>query len=72
MKCQVCNKNGETRLGVCFDCAEAESIIADGSDMHDNKIKDGHISSMDKLKWLVANGWQKSEKTDIKPQNTAL
>lgn len=33
-RCKICKKIQDTRLGVCFDCAECESIIVDGTDMH--------------------------------------
>lgn len=38
MECKVCKRTIETRLGVCFDCAEAESIIKEGLDMYDKGI----------------------------------
>jgi hypothetical protein len=40
MKCKCCNREEkELRFGVCFDCANAESIIAEGVDMWDNEIQ---------------------------------
>jgi hypothetical protein len=38
-ECRVCEEDRELRLGVCFDCAEFESLIADGTDMRDNPVK---------------------------------
>ena len=38
MKCKCCNREKELRLGVCFDCANAESIIVEGVDMWDNEV----------------------------------
>lgn len=39
MKCKCCNREKELRLGFCFDCASAESIIKDGNDMYDKPIE---------------------------------
>jgi len=62
MNCKVCNQQVETRLGVCFSCAEAESIIADGTDMYDQTPMGQDVpatTAMDKLKFLVEKGWKK-------------
>ena len=53
--CTVCGGNKETRMGVCWECAEAESIIADGTDMYD---KGNAKTAMEKLKMLIARGWK--------------
>ena len=46
MKCRFCNRkilsNNAVRLGVCFMCAEIESIIIDGEDMNMPFIKNGY------------------------------
>ena len=39
MKCKCCNRDKELRLGVCFDCADAESIIVEGVDMYNKEVK---------------------------------
>ena len=39
MKCKICGEEVKLRLGVCFTCADFESIIEDGTDMHDEPIK---------------------------------
>lgn len=39
MKCKCCNREKDLRFDICFDCADAESIIVEGVDMWDNKIK---------------------------------
>ena len=62
MKCNTCKKEksaNDMRLGVCWDCAEAESIIEDGSDMDDKYMFDDlpPISAMQKLKYLIEKGW---------------
>ena len=36
--CKCCGRNLDSRLGICFDCANAESIIIDGVDMYDTEI----------------------------------
>jgi ribosome-binding protein aMBF1 (putative translation factor) len=54
MKCEICGTivglNG-CRMGVCFDCAEAESVIADGTDMRDNKVAE---TPKEKLKYILS------------------
>lgn len=59
MPCLVCNKKKELREGVCFDCAEAENIIADGTDMYDKTIESipGYSVHLTKLKFLISKGW---------------
>jgi hypothetical protein len=54
-KCKICGKeSGDTRLGVCWECAEAESIIDSGKDMYD---KGDAKTAMQKLKMLIQYGW---------------
>jgi hypothetical protein len=60
MKCKICGKEKELRLEVCFDCADAESIIAEGLDMFDKGIngKDEPANTaMEKVQLLIAKGW---------------
>lgn len=58
MECKVCGYKGELRFGVCWYCAEAESIIADGTDMNDNGIGDRPArTSLEKVKLLLAHSW---------------
>lgn len=33
--CKCCGRNLDLRLGFCFDCVEAESLLVDGTDMYD-------------------------------------
>jgi predicted ATP-dependent serine protease len=61
-ECKCCGKKKELRIGVCWDCAEAESIIDDGTDMRDNgTVIDGERrpakTAMEKLKLLIERGW---------------
>ena len=62
MKCKCCNKEkgGDLIFGFCFDCAEAESIIADGVDMYDEKLpkEEGFSRHMMKVKDLIRKGWK--------------
>ncbi len=55
MECKCCERNIETRLGICFDCANCESVINDGTDMFDGEIEniDGYTLSMAKLKYVL-------------------
>lgn len=65
MECKFCGKVADTRLGGCFQCAEAESIIADGTDMYDRGINGEENnpakSAGQKLKLLIDKGWVKVE-----------
>ena len=66
MECSICKKNKDLKLGVCFDCANAESIIAEGLDMWGrgiDKKEDPAKTSMDKLKLLIQKGWRYSPQT---------
>lgn len=61
MNCKICNNeasNNDLRLGVCWECAEAESIIGEGLDM-DDKGYNGPPADypMDKLRFLIQKGW---------------
>lgn len=63
MECKICNKTKDTRMGVCFQCAEAESIISDGKDMYEKGIDGGDepaVTPMQKLKLLISKGWGKN------------
>jgi len=48
--CRICNEGGDTRLGVCWNCAEAESVIKDGLDMYDKEVAK---TPMEKLKFIL-------------------
>ena len=54
-QCKCCEREKELRLGYCFDCANAESVIVEGMDMYDNEItkEEGMPMSMSKLKWVL-------------------
>ena len=62
MECKICNqKNKELRIGVCFDCAEAETIISEGLDMYDKGLDDKDEPAktpMQKLQFLIQKGWK--------------
>jgi len=53
--CKCCEQPKDLRLGVCFDCADAESVIADGVDMWDEEIPklDGMSIHLSKLKYIL-------------------
>lgn len=38
MSCRVCGDDKEKRFGVCFDCANFESLIHEKLDMYDKPI----------------------------------
>ena len=55
MKCICCGREQELRVGACWDCAEAESVIEYGIDMRDvatPKIE-GLSTSMSKLQYIL-------------------
>ena len=69
MNCNVCGKDRETRLGACWHCAEAESILSEGLDMYDkgpNGDDSPASSPMEKLKYLISKGWCYSAKNKNK------
>jgi len=54
-KCKCCNRKEDLRMGFCFDCAECESVIADGLDMYDNEIQkqEGMSTAMSRLQYIL-------------------
>lgn len=65
-KCAACGRDEDLRMGHCFDCAEAESIIAEGTDMWEKDINgvengDGSKRAMLKLHYLIKKGWRPPE-----------
>ena len=61
MECRICKQNRDLRMGACFDCAEAETIIAEGLDMYDKGIdgkEEPAKSAMQKVQLLIQKGWQ--------------
>lgn len=55
MKCKCCNREQDLRLGVCFDCANAESILVEGIDMWDKEIPkiEGLSTSLSKIQYIL-------------------
>jgi hypothetical protein len=55
MKCKCCNREKELRMGYCFDCVEAESVIVDGTNMYDEEITtvEGLSKGMSKLQYIL-------------------
>lgn len=51
-KCNCCGTVVDLRMGYCYACIEAESIIADGTDMYDKKVAK---KPMVKLKHILAH-----------------
>lgn len=56
MKCKCCNREKDLRLGVCFDCANAESILVEGVDMWEKEIpkEEGLSTALSKLKHILS------------------
>lgn len=55
MKCICCNREKDLRFGVCFDCADVESIIEEGVDVYDKEIPqvDGLSKSLSKVQHIL-------------------
>jgi len=53
--CECCGRTKDCRLGFCWDCAESESVIEDGTDMRDKEppLQEGMSKSMSKLKYIL-------------------
>lgn len=59
-ECNCCGKISDLRIGYCFDCADAESIIDEGLDMFDKGLNNTKIAAktpMEKLLLLKQKGW---------------
>jgi len=60
--CKICKTESSPnaiRLGVCWRCVEAESIIDKGLDMRDKGLSNDStpaVSAIDKVRLLVARG----------------
>jgi len=57
--CASCKRQKDLRMGYCFDCVEAESIIHDGKDMYE---KGDAKTALQKVKFLIEKGWKPPEK----------
>lgn len=58
MKCKCCNRESslnDIRMGFCWDCVEAESVIVEGVDMYDKEIPvvEGLSKGMSKLQYIL-------------------
>ena len=56
MKCKCCKREKELRVGVCFDCADAESVIVEGVNMWDKEIppKEDLSTGLSKLQYILS------------------
>ena len=54
-ECKCCGRVLDTRMGFCFDCVEAESVIIEGKDMYDKEIplQKGLTKGMSKLQYIL-------------------
>jgi hypothetical protein len=54
-ECKCCGRTQDTRMGFCFDCAEAESVIVDGTDMYDKPIEkqEGLSTALSKVQYIL-------------------
>lgn len=54
-ECRCCGRLEDLRIGVCFHCAEIESVIGLGCDMYDKPIPqlEGYSDAMSKAKYII-------------------
>ena len=54
-KCKCCGQMAELRMGICWDCAECESVIETGEDMYDKPIPkiENYSNAMSKLQYII-------------------
>ena len=54
--CKCCGRNADLRMGFCFACVEAESVLVNGVDMYDQEIpkREGLSNSMSKLQYILS------------------
>jgi hypothetical protein len=54
-KCDCCKREQDLRFGICFDCAAAESVIMDGTDMYDKPIErqEGLSTALSKVQYIL-------------------
>jgi len=71
-KCNMCGEKKDLRLGWCWNCAEAQSILNTGKDMYENgeggvefPVKEVNT----RLKMLINKGWRLT-KSDLDKDNT--
>lgn len=62
-KCRMCESERDLRLGWCWDCAEAQNILATGKDMFEDE-EEGQFEIPTKvvnerLEKLILKGWRK-------------
>ena len=73
-QCKFCGRETETREDGCWECANAESIIAEGLDMYDKGLGSDRRETFagnkgtpattpgDKLRLLIEKGWTQQPK----------
>jgi hypothetical protein len=61
--CKMCGKEEDLRMGWCWDCAEAQNILAVGKTMveddDENAVKFSIKEVNERLKMLLDKGWKK-------------
>jgi len=62
--CKMCGKQEDLRMGWCFDCAEAQNILAVGKGMMEDDDENAVTFPIkevnERLKMLIEKGWSKS------------
>lgn len=61
--CKMCQGLKDLRMGWCWDCAEAQNIIATGKDMFEDESSDEYQIPIElvnqRLEKLIIKGWRK-------------
>lgn len=71
MSCRICGISKDTRLGVCFDCTDFESLISEKLDMYDKPIVK-EVDGSQSLNILAAIiSYYRDDKSRKKEANTA-
>lgn len=59
--CSWCGRDQDLRFGVCFDCAEAQTIMVSGKDMYEKNVGGIELpvsEVSERIKMLIKKGWK--------------
>ncbi len=74
--CKMCGSQEDLRFGWCWDCAEAQNILATGRGMfedEDGKEEEVPIKLVnERLKKLLDIGWRKTKETEFTTKEGVL
>lgn len=68
-KCKICETTRDLRMGWCWDCAEAQNILATGKDMFEDDVEGQYEIPIkivnERLEKLILKGWRKGNDTPL-------